>query len=111
MKMKLIITRKVLSLVAVDENREKNSDTSSSFLDTFRQSIRLSTISRFSFSINAPLLKKCPHFKLFPDPSTTQVRSRKVQQFELAFDDEAVSEGQVRQYFPETWIFEEDTVG
>jgi len=41
----------------------------------------------------------------------TQVRSRKVQQFELAFDDEAVSEGQIRQYFPETWIFEEDTVG
>lgn len=50
--MKLIITRKVLPLVAVDENREKNSDTLSSFLDTFRQSIRLSTISRFSFSIN-----------------------------------------------------------
>ena len=42
----------VVELVAVDENREKNSDTLSSFLDTFRQSIRLSTISCFSFSIN-----------------------------------------------------------
>lgn len=46
-----------------------------------------------------------------PDPRITEVRSRKVHQLEQEFDDEEISQGQIRKYFPETWIFAEGVVG
>ncbi|XP_078346612.1 venom factor-like [Oculina patagonica] len=47
------------------------------------------------------------------DPRLTQVRSRKVHQQsnDQVLDDEEISQGQIRKYFPETWIFAEGVVG
>lgn len=41
----------------------------------------------------------------FLDPTETEARSRKVHQSDLTFDDDEISQGQVRKYFPETWLF------
>jgi len=46
-----------------------------------------------------------------PDPRITQIRSRKVHQLEQEFEDDEISQGQIRKYFPETWIFAEGVVG
>ena len=47
----------------------------------------------------------------YPDPRITQIRSRKVHQMEQDFEDDEISQGQIRKYFPETWIFAEGVVG
>ena len=48
-----------------------------------------------------------------PDPRKTEVkvRARSFRQSDDEFEDEEISQGQIRQYFPETWIFMDDVVG
>ena len=47
----------------------------------------------------------------WPDPRITQIRARKVHQLEQEFEDDEISQGQIRKYFPETWIFAEGVAG
>ncbi|PFX30398.1 Complement C3 [Stylophora pistillata] len=47
------------------------------------------------------------------DPRKTEVkvRARSFKQSDDEFEDEEISQGQIRKYFPETWIFMDDVVG
>ncbi|RMX57629.1 hypothetical protein pdam_00015728 [Pocillopora damicornis] len=58
-------------------------------------------------------LQCCFNFTGEKDPRKTEVkvRARSFRQSDDEFEDEEISQGQIRQYFPETWIFMDDVVG
>ncbi|XP_068695726.1 LOW QUALITY PROTEIN: venom factor-like [Montipora foliosa] len=73
--------------------------------------------ARYWFAFFTPSCKKeflrcCFNATGEKDPTETQARSRKVHQSESTiFEDEEVSQGQIRKYFPEAWLFTEANVG